>query len=197
MVSIFCSLKFRQDLNLHSPCFAEQNGHIIDEKLTRLASSSPVISTTSSRTLYRSWRLFLLKNPSLTHAVVPPFRNRSRSSRLFGCKRPHNGFVSLPPCFGWGGISKFDLCLFIWRLYCNRLFSYIRLTASSIATQWYSAFSRVILPASVEKANIISLCRRHNITFAKAKISRRTKWGISQKSNKMRLSVNVNLYPTR
>ena len=39
---------------------------------------------------------FLLKNPSLTHAVVPPFRNRSRSSRLFGCKRPHDGFVSLP-----------------------------------------------------------------------------------------------------
>ena len=127
---------------------------------------------------------FLLKKPSFTHAVVPPFRNRSRSSRLFGCKRPHDGFVSLPPCFGWGGISKFDLCLFIWRLYCNRLFSYIRLTASSIATQWYSAFSRVILPAAVEKANIISLCRRNNITFAKAKISRRTKWGISQKSNK-------------
>ena len=46
-------------------------------------------------------RAFLLKNPSLTHAVIPPFRNRSRSSRLFGCKRPHNGFVSLPPCFGF------------------------------------------------------------------------------------------------
>ena len=43
---------------------------------------------------------FLLKKPSFTHAVVPPFRNRSRSSRLFGCKRPHDGFVSLPPCFG-------------------------------------------------------------------------------------------------
>ena len=43
---------------------------------------------------------FLLKKPSLTHAVVPPFRNRSRSSRLFGCKRPHGGFVSLSPCFG-------------------------------------------------------------------------------------------------
>ena len=26
------------------------------------------------------------------------------------CKRPYNGFVSLPPCFGWGGISEFD-CL--------------------------------------------------------------------------------------
>ena len=63
--------------------------------------SSPIFCTTSSRTLYRLWRLFLLKNPSLTHDVVPPFRNRSRSSRLFGCKRPHNGFVSLPPCFGF------------------------------------------------------------------------------------------------
>ena len=89
---------------------------------------------------------FLLKNPSLTHAVVPPFRNRSRSSRLFGCKRPHDGFVSLPPCFGWGGTSKFDLCLFTWLLYSNRLFSSIRLAASSIASQWYTAFSRVILP---------------------------------------------------
>ena len=39
---------------------------------------------------------FLLKNPSLTHAVVSPFRNRSRSSRLFGCKRPHDGSLSLP-----------------------------------------------------------------------------------------------------
>ena len=39
---------------------------------------------------------FLLKNPSLTHAVVPPFRNRSRSSRLFGCKSPHDGSLSLP-----------------------------------------------------------------------------------------------------
>ena len=43
---------------------------------------------------------FFIENSSLTHAVVPPFRNRSRSSRLFGCKRPHNGFVSLPLCFG-------------------------------------------------------------------------------------------------
>ena len=108
--------------------------------------SSPIFCTTSSRTLYRSWRLFLLKKPSLTHAVVPPFRNRSRSSRLFGCKRPHDGFVSLPPCFGWGGISKFDLCLFILRLHSNRLFSCIRLAVSSIASQWYTAFSRVILP---------------------------------------------------
>ena len=141
--------------------------------------SSPIFCTTSSRTLYRLWRLFLLKNPSLTHAVVPPFRNRSRSSRLFGCKRPHDGFVSLPPCFGWGGISKFDLCLFILRLRCNRLFSYIRLAASSIASQWYTAFSRVIFALRVLMANRISLWRSHNITFAKAKISRRTKWGIS------------------
>lgn len=25
----------------------------------------------------------------------------------------NNAFVSLPPCFGLGGISEFDLCLFI------------------------------------------------------------------------------------
>ena len=44
---------------------------------------------------------FFIEKSSLTHAVAPPLRNRSRSSRLFGCKRPHDGFVSLPPCFGF------------------------------------------------------------------------------------------------
>ena len=93
-------MKFRQCLNLHSPCFAKQNGHIIEEKtdkacLVRFCHLDHVVTDFVSFVT-----AFLLKNPSLTHAVVSPFRNRPRSSRLFGCKRPHNGFVSLPPCFG-------------------------------------------------------------------------------------------------
>ena len=34
---------------------------------------------------------------SITRAVVPPFRKKARLRRLFGCKRPHNAFGSLPP----------------------------------------------------------------------------------------------------
>ena len=33
---------------------------------------------------------------SLTHYATPPFPQKSRSARLFGCKRPHNGSLSLP-----------------------------------------------------------------------------------------------------
>ena len=54
----------------------------------------------SRRVLYIVRDDFFIEKSSLTHAVAPSSRNRSRSSRLFGCKRPHNGFVSLPPRFG-------------------------------------------------------------------------------------------------
>ncbi len=33
---------------------------------------------------------------SLTHCAIPPFPQKSRSARLFGCKRPHYGSLSLP-----------------------------------------------------------------------------------------------------
>ena len=33
---------------------------------------------------------------SLTHCAIPPFPQKSRSARLFGCKRPHDGSLSLP-----------------------------------------------------------------------------------------------------
>ena len=51
-----------------------------------------------------------------THSAAPPFRNRSRLSRLFGCKRPHDGFVSLPPCFGLllGFQMHFCICCFLF-----------------------------------------------------------------------------------
>ena len=45
-----------------------------------------------------------------------------------------------------------------------------------LSTEWYCL-------TAVEEANRISLRRSRNITFAKAKISRRTKWGISLKNN--------------
>ena len=105
MLYWWCGIYFEVWLSLVERCVRDAEA----------AGSSPVISTTSSRTLYRSWRLFLLKKPSLTHAVVPPFRNRSRSSRLFGCKRPHDGFVLLPPCFGL--LLLVFLNIFLWYLF--------------------------------------------------------------------------------
>ena len=33
---------------------------------------------------------------SLTHCAIPPFPQKSRSARLFGCKRPLDGSLSLP-----------------------------------------------------------------------------------------------------
>ena len=33
---------------------------------------------------------------SLTHYATSPFPQKSRSARLFGCKRPHDGSLSLP-----------------------------------------------------------------------------------------------------
>ena len=33
---------------------------------------------------------------SLAHYATPPFPQKSRSACLFGCKRPHNGSLSLP-----------------------------------------------------------------------------------------------------
>ena len=33
---------------------------------------------------------------SLAHYATPPFPQKSRSARLFGCKRPHDGSLSLP-----------------------------------------------------------------------------------------------------
>ncbi len=40
--------------------------------------------------------LFLEKMSPLTLSVASPFRKKSRSARLFACKRAHNGSLSLP-----------------------------------------------------------------------------------------------------
>ncbi len=53
----------------------------------------------SSRTLYRSRRLFFEKS-SLTHAVAPPLRKKSRLLRLFACKRAHDASAALPTFCG-------------------------------------------------------------------------------------------------
>ncbi len=37
-----------------------------------------------------------LYNPLLNHYIVSPLSQKSRSARLLGCKRPHNGSLSLP-----------------------------------------------------------------------------------------------------
>ena len=55
-----------------------------------------------------------------------------------------------------------------------------------LSAEWYCL-------TAVKEANIISLCQRRNITFAKAKISRRTEWGISLKIMKIQLLVNEKL----
>lgn len=50
---------------------------------------------------------FLLKSHRLTHAVAPPFRKKSRSLRLFACKRAHNISAALPTFCGFSSISEF------------------------------------------------------------------------------------------
>ena len=62
--------------------------------VSRRAGSSPVIRTTSERTLLRS-DFCLHKNRSHAPSFLL-FREKSRSVRLFVCKRTHDGSLSLP-----------------------------------------------------------------------------------------------------
>ena len=54
----------------------------------------------SSRTAYRSEQRSG-GTPFLAHSVAPPHRKKSRSARLFGCKRPRDGTLSLPTFCGY------------------------------------------------------------------------------------------------
>ena len=90
-----------------SPSFAKQKGHkiVASDKACLVGFCHPshvVASCISLAAIFLSPR---------THSAAPPFRNRSRSSRLFGCKRPHNGFVSLPPCFGLLLVFQIHFCI--------------------------------------------------------------------------------------
>ena len=75
--------------------------------------SSPTTGTTSSRTLYRSRRLFMpmAKKSSLTHAVAPPSRNGSRLLRLCPYKRWHYASAALPTRFGFTVLKHARKCL--------------------------------------------------------------------------------------
>ena len=96
-----------------SPSFAKQKGHINCCKRQglpcRILPPQP-----RRRKLHIACGDFLSPR---THSAAPPLRNRSRSSRLFGCKRPHDGFVSLPLCFGLLLVfqMQFCICCFLFR----------------------------------------------------------------------------------
>ena len=59
--------------------------------------SSPPSRTSVVASLYRLRRLFyaLHQKSSRAHSAAPPFRKKSRSARLLGCKRPRCGSLSL------------------------------------------------------------------------------------------------------
>ena len=63
---------------------------------TAAASHRPTLR----RRLYRIVRNSLWL--SLTHYTTPPFPQKSRSARLFSCKRPHDGSLSLPTFADFG-----------------------------------------------------------------------------------------------
>ena len=70
--------------------FSRELSYINNNSLTAAASHRPTVSSFAS---------YLSQQPlglSLTHYTTPPFPQKSRSVRLFGCKRPHDGSLSLP-----------------------------------------------------------------------------------------------------
>ena len=64
--------------------------------------SNPTFSATSEQAAYRLLRLFF-KSWSVLIPLLLLFRKRSRSRRLFACKRAHDGFGSLPTFCGDAG----------------------------------------------------------------------------------------------
>ena len=64
--------------------------------------SNPTFSATSEQAAYRLLRLFF-KSWSVLISLLLLFRKRSRSRRLFACKRVHDGFGSLPTFCGDAG----------------------------------------------------------------------------------------------
>ena len=112
-MSVIFLFSFSAGFEPISPSFAKQKGHINCCKRQglpcRILPPQP-----RRRKLHIACGDFLSPR---THSAAPPLRNRSRSSRLFGCKRPHNGFVSLPPCFGLLLVfqTHFCICCFWFR----------------------------------------------------------------------------------
>ncbi len=58
---------------------------------------------TSSRTTFSSRRFFVKLIKIIAHIIssLLLFRKKARSGFLFGCKRPHDENLSLPPFFGF------------------------------------------------------------------------------------------------
>ena len=85
---------------------------------------------THSSKLYIACSAFLQKS-ELTHAAAPPFRKKSRSARLLGCKRPRCGSLSLttfcahppnnshPTLFSLS-VKQYWLCFPIKTRYCEK-----------------------------------------------------------------------------
>ena len=70
------------------------------------AGSSPATGTTSEQSPL-CFDAFLCnghKKASFARFLAPPFQNRSRSLRLFACKRALDASRSLPTCFGYGSL---------------------------------------------------------------------------------------------
>ena len=61
------------------------------------AGSNPVTSTTSEQVSLVPI-FFMQKNQSLASLFLL-FRKKARAPHLFGCKRPHDGSLSLPPFY--------------------------------------------------------------------------------------------------
>jgi len=130
---IFCSICGR--IRTVCPSFAKQKGHIIvaSDKACLVESCHPshvVADFVSFATT------FLLKS----HLSLTPSLLLSETGHAqVGCKRPHDGFVSLPPCFGFEPsvlLFRFKLAdtflyLLIFCLICGR----IRTVCPSFAKQ--------------------------------------------------------------
>ena len=55
---------------------------------------------------------FSAQKSERAHAAAPPFRKKSRSAHLLGCKRPRNGLLSLPTFCGFKSKSVFRYGIF-------------------------------------------------------------------------------------
>jgi hypothetical protein len=50
----------------------------------------------------RRFSFYPYENRRCAHSAAPPSRKKSRSARLFACKRAHDGLLSLPTFCGFG-----------------------------------------------------------------------------------------------
>ena len=99
-----------------SGCNSRSDSFLISRSFSRNRGASFLCNlSTSSRTAYRSRRLFL-NSRRLAHAVAPPFRKKSRLLRLCPCKRGHDASAALPTFCGFAPCGAGDsFCLTLTR----------------------------------------------------------------------------------